>query len=340
MAVSLADERGIGGVSMRAVAERVGVTPMALYPHIGGKTGLLDAMVGRLLAELPPPGEPMDGRHYLREFAHTARKLVQRHPWAAALLFARPAVAPDAVGTVDRIYVALLKMGVPGSEIPRLERMLSTFIIGYAASEAGGRFESLNPRGRRDQAAGQDLPGHAALADWLTAEVDWNAEFDADLTDLEHVIQAAVTRASELPGTLGSQQMPSREGAGVAATSQAREMATVAAHAAVDKKATDVVVLDVSDQLVITDAFVIASAPNERQVGAIVDSVEEKLRLAGHKPVRREGAREGRWVLLDYVDVVVHVQHDEERSFYGLERLWKDCPRIAVPDLPPAGDGR
>jgi ribosome-associated protein len=115
-------------------------------------------------------------------------------------------------------------------------------------------------------------------------------------------------------------------------------MATVAAHAAADKKATDVVVLDVSDQLVITDAFVIASAPNERQVGAIVDSVEEKLRLAGHKPVRREGAREGRWVLLDYVDVVVHVQHDEERSFYGLERLWKDCPRIEVTAVP--GDAR
>lgn len=117
------------------------------------------------------------------------------------------------------------------------------------------------------------------------------------------------------------------------ATSQARDMAIVAAHAAADKKATDVVVLDVSDQLVITDVFVIASAPNERQVGAIVDSVEEKLRLAGYKPVRREGAREGRWVLLDYVDVVVHVQHEEERSFYGLERLWKDCPRIEVPGM-------
>ena len=117
------------------------------------------------------------------------------------------------------------------------------------------------------------------------------------------------------------------------ATSQARDMATVAAHAAVDKKATDVVVLDVSEQLVITDAFVIASAPNERQVGAIVDNIEEKLRVAGHKPVRREGAREGRWVLLDYVDVVVHVQHVEERTFYGLERLWKDCPRIEVAGL-------
>jgi ribosome-associated protein len=114
----------------------------------------------------------------------------------------------------------------------------------------------------------------------------------------------------------------------VAATEKARELALVAAAAAADKKAHDVIVLDVSDQLVITDCFVIASAPNERQVGAIVDSVEEKLREAGTKPVRREGAREGRWVLLDFVDVVVHVQHSDERSFYGLERLWKDCPRI------------
>jgi ribosome-associated protein len=114
----------------------------------------------------------------------------------------------------------------------------------------------------------------------------------------------------------------------VTATDKARELALVAAAAAADKKAHEVIVLDVSDQLVITDCFVIASAPNERQVGAIVDSVEEKLREAGTKPVRREGAREGRWVLLDYVDIVVHVQHADERSFYGLERLWKDCPRI------------
>ncbi|GAA2994925.1 ribosome silencing factor [Actinokineospora diospyrosa] len=114
----------------------------------------------------------------------------------------------------------------------------------------------------------------------------------------------------------------------MAATHEARELALVAAGAAADKKAADVIVLDVSDQLVITDCFVIASAANERQVGAIVDGVEEKMREAGSKPVRREGAREGRWVLLDFVDVVVHIQHADERSFYGLERLWKDCPRI------------
>jgi ribosome-associated protein len=114
----------------------------------------------------------------------------------------------------------------------------------------------------------------------------------------------------------------------VAATEDSRRLAQVAAQAAADKKANDLVLLDVSEQLVITDCFVIASAPNERQVEAIVDSVEEKMRAAGTKPVRREGAREGRWVLLDFVDVVVHVQHADERSFYGLERLWKDCPQI------------
>jgi ribosome-associated protein len=114
----------------------------------------------------------------------------------------------------------------------------------------------------------------------------------------------------------------------VAATEDSRRLARVAAQAAADKKAHDLVLLDVSEQLVITDCFVIASAPNERQVEAIVDSVEEKMRAAGTKPVRREGAREGRWVLLDFVDVVVHVQHADERSFYGLERLWKDCPQI------------
>ncbi|KQY31513.1 MULTISPECIES: ribosome silencing factor [Nocardia] len=116
----------------------------------------------------------------------------------------------------------------------------------------------------------------------------------------------------------------------MSASTEAIEMATVAALAADDKLATDVVVLDVSEQLVITDCFVIASAPNERQVNAIVDNIEDKLREAGHKPVRREGTREGRWALLDYVDIVVHVQHNDERNFYALERLWRDCPAVPV----------
>ncbi len=124
-------------------------------------------------------------------------------------------------------------------------------------------------------------------------------------------------------------------------TERALELAMTAAQAAADKKAQDIVLIDVADQLYITDAFVIASASNDRQVVAIVDAVEEALLNLPEKakPVRREGEREGRWVLLDYVDIVVHVQHTEERTFYALERLWKDCPSLPLPAdaLPPTG---
>ena len=118
------------------------------------------------------------------------------------------------------------------------------------------------------------------------------------------------------------------------ASERAVELALAAAQAAADKKAHDIVLLDVGDQLVITDVFVVASAPNERQVQAIVDAIEERLLELPDKakPVRREGERAGRWVLLDYVDVVVHVQHSEEREFYALDRLWKDCPTIPFID--------
>lgn len=113
-------------------------------------------------------------------------------------------------------------------------------------------------------------------------------------------------------------------------------MARVAARAAEAKLAEDVVVIDVSAQLVITDCFVIVSGANDRQVSAIVDEVEEQMRRAGYKPARREGTREGRWVLLDYIDIVVHVQHRDERDFYALDRLWRDCPTVAVElDTPP-----
>lgn len=109
------------------------------------------------------------------------------------------------------------------------------------------------------------------------------------------------------------------------------ELAEAAVVAAADKLATDLAILDVSDQLVITDCFVLAAAPSERQVAAAVDAIEERLLRLGAKPVRREGERGGRWVLLDYVDIVVHVQHTEERTYYSLERLWKDCPALPLP---------
>ena len=116
------------------------------------------------------------------------------------------------------------------------------------------------------------------------------------------------------------------------ATDRAVELVEIAAAAASDKLASDIIAYDVSDQLVITDAFLLCSASNDRQVHSVVDEIEDRLRKAGAKPVRREGEREGRWVLLDYVDIVVHVQHAEERVYYALERLWKDCPVIPTPE--------
>jgi ribosome-associated protein len=114
----------------------------------------------------------------------------------------------------------------------------------------------------------------------------------------------------------------------VTASPRALSLAKTAAAAAEDKVAHDVIALDVTGHLALTDIFVIASADSERQVGAVVDEIEDRLREAGAKPLRREGQREGRWVLIDFGDIVVHVQHEEEREFYQLERLWKDCPAI------------
>ena len=124
------------------------------------------------------------------------------------------------------------------------------------------------------------------------------------------------------------------------ATDRALELVRTAAQAASDKLAENIMAFDVSEQLFITDAFVLCSAPNDRQVRAVVDAVEEQLRAIDAKPARREGERDGRWVLLDYSDIVVHVQHEEERSFYALERLWRDCPLITLPDTVTAGRGR
>lgn len=115
------------------------------------------------------------------------------------------------------------------------------------------------------------------------------------------------------------------------ATQHALDLTAAAATAAADKQAGDIVAFDVSEQLVITDVFLICSAANDRQVRAVVDAVEDRLLELGMKPVRREGEREARWVLLDFGDVVVHVQHREERAFYALERIWRDCPALPLP---------
>lgn len=123
------------------------------------------------------------------------------------------------------------------------------------------------------------------------------------------------------------------------ADDRSRHLAVVAARAAADLKAREVIALDVSERLVLTDVFVVTSGSTERQVRAIVDAVDEAMHGEGVKALRREGMSEGRWVLLDYGDIVVHVQHDEDRVFYALERLWKDCPVVDLPEDARGGSG-
>ncbi len=114
------------------------------------------------------------------------------------------------------------------------------------------------------------------------------------------------------------------------ATDLAREMLAIAAVAADSKGGEDLVALDVSGPLPLVDIFLLVSGRSERNVAAIADEIEEKLLEAGYKRLRREGRQEARWVLLDFGDLVVHVFHEQERVYYGLERLWKDCPLVPV----------
>jgi ribosome-associated protein len=124
----------------------------------------------------------------------------------------------------------------------------------------------------------------------------------------------------------------------VTATPRAIELTEIAALAAAEKLASDIVAYDVSDQLAITDTFLLCSGANDRQVHSIIDEVELRLKQAGATLVRREGENEGRWVLLDYNDLVVHVQNKDERVFYSLERIWKDCPVIPLPEAVTVGN--
>lgn len=118
----------------------------------------------------------------------------------------------------------------------------------------------------------------------------------------------------------------------MSADSKSVELAILASHAAQEKKATEVIALDVSERLVLTDVFVIASGSNERQVRAIADSVDEAMSRQGVQLLRREGLQEAHWVLLDYGYVVVHIQSEEDRQFYALERLWADAPVVEIPE--------
>ena len=115
------------------------------------------------------------------------------------------------------------------------------------------------------------------------------------------------------------------------ASKQAKSLCEIVATAATEKLGENLVALDVSGHLALTDAFVLVSGRNERQVAAISDFIEEKMLEVGHRLLRREGKSLARWILLDFGDVVVHVMHEEDRMFYSIERLWNDCPVIKLP---------
>ena len=114
------------------------------------------------------------------------------------------------------------------------------------------------------------------------------------------------------------------------ASPRALELVKVAALAADSKQAEDIVALDVSGPLPLTDVFLIVTGRNERNVVAIASEIEDKMLEAGAKTLRREGRAEGRWILLDFGDIIAHVFHEEDRMYYSLERLWKDCPSIPL----------
>ena len=116
------------------------------------------------------------------------------------------------------------------------------------------------------------------------------------------------------------------------ATDHAVALTRTAARAAAEKKAGDIVAIDVSERLVLTDVFLILSGDNDRRVRAIVDAIDEAMLKAGAKRRLREGLEEAHWVLIDYTDVIIHVQQGEDREYYELERLWKDCPPIELPE--------
>jgi AcrR family transcriptional regulator len=138
--LALADEQGLAAVSMRAVAARVGVTPMALYRHVGDKSQLLDGLVEQLLAELPLPEPGLPWRDRLGTLSAAVRATARRHPGVFPLLLQRPAATPGALRVRESLYGALREAGVPDAEVPQVERLVSTMVLGFAASEAGGRF--------------------------------------------------------------------------------------------------------------------------------------------------------------------------------------------------------
>jgi AcrR family transcriptional regulator len=195
-ALALADERGLAAVSMRAVAQQLGLTPMALYGYFRNKEELLDGVLGELMSEVALPPADVGWREALERLAYGVREMGVRHPAAFPLLLARPAVSPAAIRSVEAVYRALLAAGIAPEEVPRMERMLSMFLLGHVASEVSGRFSggTLDPAGRRAQFEVGELPGHEKVAAYLDHYPSADAEFRANLDDVMTLVERAIAR--------------------------------------------------------------------------------------------------------------------------------------------------
>lgn len=177
-ALDLADDGGLAAVTMRAVAQRLGVTAMALYAHVGDKDGLLDGLVERLLAEFPRPEPGLDWQERLAALGMGALEVARRHPHAFPLLLSRPAVTVGALRTREVIFAALLDAGVPEVDVPRLERLVSTLALGYAVSETTGRFGiNRTPPERIAQLPAEDYPAHHRLITAIAEDASAGTEF-------------------------------------------------------------------------------------------------------------------------------------------------------------------
>ncbi|HET9972187.1 MAG TPA: TetR/AcrR family transcriptional regulator [Streptosporangiaceae bacterium] len=191
-AIALADAEGFAAVTLRAVAQLVGVTAMALYGYFPDKDSLLDAMADRVIGEVPFPAQA-GWRDRLLAAAELVRVVAREHPSVIQYAFTKPAQTPRTLRVVEFTYQALLDAGVPHAEIPRLERFVSTFVIGWALSEASGRFAAsrMSRRERRELLGPNEMPAYDEVATVRDTHADPDAEFLADFTGILDLIEAA-----------------------------------------------------------------------------------------------------------------------------------------------------
>jgi AcrR family transcriptional regulator len=194
-AIALADAEGLTAVTLRAVGQRVGVTAMALYGYFPDKDSLLDAMADRVIGEFfPGPFPALAGwRDRLLAAAELARVMAREHPSVIQYAFTKPAETPGTMRVVEFTYQALLDAGVPHAEVPRLERFASTFVIGWALSEASGRFAAsrMSRTERRELLGPDEMPAYDEVAGVRDTHADPGAEFLADFTSILDLIEAA-----------------------------------------------------------------------------------------------------------------------------------------------------